>query len=60
MNLMHNRLDLSNIHPLYPAVLALHRLAAHFHCSEQFLRFSDVLHQKFGLPALQPVRIRTR
>ncbi|MGN1008826.1 MAG: hypothetical protein ACI4PV_07750 [Butyricicoccus sp.] len=60
MNMKEHRFDLTNIPPLYPAMLALHRLALRFHCSEQFLQISEVLHQKFGLPALQPVRIRNR
>lgn len=43
---------------MYRLLLVLHGLAFRFGFSEEFLQVSDRLHRKFGLPALQPVRIR--
>ena len=62
MNFNNNRFDVPNRLPLYHdhAMIALHRLATRLDLSKSFLRASDYLHQKFGLPALQPVRVRTR
>lgn len=37
---------------------ALHRLAMRFGFSEELFRVSDRLHRRFGLPAVQPVRVR--
>lgn len=60
MNFKNNRFDVSNRLPLYHVMIALHRLATRLDLSEPFLRVSNYLYQKFGLPALQPVRVRTR
>ena len=50
--------DLFHTLPVYRCMLSLHQFAMRAGLSEPFFQASAFLNRKFGLPALQPVRVR--